>query len=133
MSLGLTASLYCTVAWDQFNKKKTTKVFFTSRTLVSQVHTNLNSMKVFTSSRYKLPTCTYNIIIIFIFIFFKWDFICALYNCKNWHSYDFFIELIQGSHVRPLESSSLESKGLSKHSSKSTFVCVAYEVQTRQS
>ena len=40
---------------------KKLQVYFISQTLTFwQVHTNLNPLKVFTSSSYKPPTCTYN-------------------------------------------------------------------------
>ena len=59
---------------------KKLQVYFISQTLTFwQVHTNLNPLKVFTSSSYKPPTCTYNGILLNS-IFTSWIFPMCISN-----------------------------------------------------
>ena len=76
----------------QTNSLKKLQVFFSSRTLFLQVHTNLNSIKFFASSRYKPPTCTYTqSILLNSKLYMRTPAIVNMYACS------FFI--VQGSKV----------------------------------
>ena len=108
--LRLTVSQYI-VLWPGVSSIKKLQVYLTSRTLVFQIHINLNSIQVFTSSSYKLPTCTYIIILLNI-LFFQVGLHIRTLQLQKGRLGDFFIGLTQGSHVWPLEASSLQSKGL---------------------